>query len=548
MRRPNIWTLFVALSMLAGCGPAEPPAPPETPAAVPETPESPAAAAADERPNILFIMADDLGYTDVGFFGGEIPTPNLDALAFDGVRLTNFHAAPYCAATRASLFSGTTAMEAGLARHNDPLRPDVATLPDRLAAAGYHTYMAGKWNLGITAAESAQARGFESSYALGPPADNHLGHSNYPPVSEFAPDGAYLENGQAVTLPEDWFSSDLFTDKLIEYIGANVEDGVPWFGYLALTAPHWPLQAPDDWIDRYVDQYDGGYDALREARVASATELGVLPEGLTLDGYLGRAPAWDDLNEAEKDNLARAMEIYAAMVENIDWNFGRLVEFLEASGELEDTVIVFTSDNGPSGGDDTFYPSEMPRTDNDNSLANMGREWSFVAYGRGWGEAASAPFRDVKSSMYAGGTLVPTFVHHGTVANKGGFERAHLTIMDLLPTFVDIAGEPAPTEEFQGRAVVPVRGRSFWDLIQGGAAPEPVVTPWMTTRRGLVNWPWKIVAQGTPQEQRDQLQWGLYNLEADPGERQDLSDRHPDVKSEMEAHWAEYASRIGIEH
>ena len=236
MRRPNIWTLFVALSMLAGCGPAEPPAPPETPAAVPETPESPAAAAADERPNILFIMADDLGYTDVGFFGGEIPTPNLDALAFDGVRLTNFHAAPYCAATRASLFSGTTAMEAGLARHNDPLRPDVATLPDRLAAAGYHTYMAGKWNLGITAAESAQARGFESSYALGPPADNHLGHSNYPPVSEFAPDGAYLENGQAVTLPEDWFSSDLFTDKLIEYIGANVEDGVPWFGYLALTA------------------------------------------------------------------------------------------------------------------------------------------------------------------------------------------------------------------------------------------------------------------------------------------------------------------------
>ncbi len=535
MRRRYIPTIVVALSMLAGCD-------------RPAQPDTPAAPVADDRPNILFIMADDLGYTDVGFFGGEIATPNLDTLAFGGVRLTNFHAAPYCAATRASLFSGTTAREAGIAIHNDPLRPDVATLPERLVAAGYHTYMSGKWNLGITVEESAHARGFELSFALGPPADNHLGHSNFVTGTEFTPNGAYLENDQAVTLPEDWFSSDLFTDKLIEYIGTNADDGVPWFGYLALTAPHWPLQAPEDWIDRYADRYDDGYDVVREARVARAMELGLLPEGLTLEGYAGQAPPWNSLSEEHRNKLARAMEIYAAMVENIDWNIGRLVEFLEQSGELEETVIVFTSDNGPSGSDDTFYPSEMPRTDNDNSLANMGREWSFVAYERGWGEAASAPYRDVKSTVYAGGTLVPTFVYHGAVADKGGYERTYLTIMDLLPTFLGIAAEPAPTEQFHGRSVVPVRGRSFWDLIRGGAAPEPAITPWMTTRRGLVHWPWKIVAQGTPQEQREQLEWGLFNLEADPGERQDVSEEYSDVKSELEAHWADYASRIGIEH
>ncbi len=501
----------------------------------------------DERPNILFIMADDLGYTDTGAFGGEISTPNLDALAFDGVRFTNFHAAPNCAATRASLMSGTTSREAGVNAHNDPLKADVATLPERLGAAGYHTYISGKWNLGIKPEEGAQARGFELSYVLGPPVDNHLGHSNFPSYgSEYAPAGAYLENGERVTLPDDWLSSDLYTDKLIEYIDANADDGVPWFGYLALTAPHWPLQVSDDWIDRYADRYDDGYDALRDARVSRAMELGVLPEGLVLDGYVGEAPAWFSLSEDERNKLTRAMEIYAAMVENIDWNVGRLVEFLEDSGELENTVIVFTSDNGASGGDDTFDPPEMPRTDNDNSLANMGRQWSFTVYGRGWGEAATAPFRDVKGSVHAGGTLVPAFVRHTAVAGKGSVDDTYLTIMDLLPTFLSIAGEPAPTQMFQDREVQPVRGRSFWNLIQGGAAPEPAVTPWMTSdsRRAVVHWPWKIVAVPLPEGPRA---WGLFNLEDDPGERQDLSDQHSDVKRELMGHWAEYARRIGVE-
>lgn len=500
----------------------------------------------DERPNILFVMADDLGYTDIGAFGGEISTPNLDKIAFEGLRLTNFHAAPYCAPTRASLMTGTTARESGVSRHNDPLKPDVATLPERLLAAGYHTYISGKWNLGVTPEHGAMARGFEQSYVLGPPLDNHLGHSNYPDYgSEFAPAGAYLENGERVELPDDWYSSDLFTDKLIEYIDVNAGDGVPWFGYLALTAPHWPLQASEDWIDRYAGQYDDGYDEFRVARFARAMGLGVLPEGLTLDGYAGEAPAWADLSEAERKKLARAMEIYAAMVENIDWNFGRLIAYLEESGELDNTVVMFTSDNGASGRDDTFDPPEMPRTDNDNSLANMGRQWSYTAYDRGWAEAATAPFRDVKTSAYAGGTLVPTFIHHQGVTNNGGVDDTYLTIMDLLPTFLAIASEPAPTDSFMGRMVEPVRGRSFWEMVRGGSAPAPVVTPWMTTdsKRAVVDWPWKIVAMPLPQGPRP---WDLFNLEDDPGERRDVSDQFPEIKQRLMKHWEDYATGIGV--
>ena len=539
-----------SVAVLAGC---QSESPSDTPEAAVETEATvvPAAPVEDNRPNILFILADDLGYTDLGAFGGEISTPNLDTLAFEGVRLTNFHSAPYCAATRASLMSGTTTREAGVIIHNDTLRPDVATMPERLGAAGYHTYISGKWNLGITVEESAHARGFESSFALGPPVDNHLAHSNFPPVSEFAPGGAWLENGVSVTLPGDWFSTDLFTDKLMEQISSNLQDGAPWFGYLALTAPHWPLQAPEDWIDRYAGRYDEGYDVFREARVARAMELGVLPEGLVLDGYQGLAPAWNDLGDEQQAKLARAMEIYAAMVENIDWNIGRLVAYLEEAGELDDTVIIFSSDNGASGSDDTFVPPEMPRTDNDNSLANMGRQWSFTAYDRGWAEAATAPLREVKTSMYAGGTQVSTFVRHPDMANQGGFERTYLTVMDLLPTFLHIAEAPPPTDRFQGRQVVPVRGRSFWDLLRGGEPPDTTATPWITTidrQAALVLWPWKIVTRPTNGSDQDDppLEWDLFNLEDDPGERRDVSDLHTEIRADLLAHWAEYADRIGL--
>ena len=535
MRIPEkrISLAVVAIVLVAGCGQLEPP----------EADGQPTANAGNASPNILFIMVDDMGLTDLGSFGGEIPTPNLDTLAIEGVRLTNFHVGPICMVTRAMLMSGLSNREAGVTAHNDPLRSDVASLPERLRALGYHTYMAGKWNLGLSREQSPAARGFESSFALMPPADNHLGHSNF--ADDF---GAYLENGAPTSLPEAWYSSQLFTDKLISYIETNSGDGTPWFGYLALTAPHWPLQAQEDWIDRHAGRYDAGYDVVREARVRRARELGVLPHELSLEGYVGRAPRWEDLDASKRAGLARAMEIYATMTENMDMHIGRLLDYLRESGQFDNTVIVFTSDNGASGSDSTFAPRTMPRTDTNNSFANMGREWSYTAYGRGWAEAAMAPYRDVKGALHSGGTIAATFVHHSSVARQGGIEDTYLTVMDLLPTFVDIASGSAAGSRFEGRDVQVVRGRSFWPLVIGEAFGErSEAVPWMTVdhRRALVRWPWKVVTSQAQGPRPDgPLQWSLFDLESDPGERHDLSAEHPDLKAELIASWEDYGRHL----
>lgn len=547
-----VCSLAVAISvMVAGCQPADGPgaaatgnqAPGEAAEAGQETSAPAPAAPPDTRPNVLLIVVDDLGYTDVGSFGGEIPTPNLDALAMEGLRFTNFHAAPNCAPTRAMLMSGTTNAEAGVIRLDEPVRTDIANLPERLREAGYQTFMAGKWNLGIAPEDGPAARGFDASFALMKAGDNHLGASVFP-GNPPAYEGyfTHLENGEPAQLPEGWFSSRLYTDKLIEYLQVHAREGQPWFGYLALTAPHWPLQVPEDWIDRYAGRYDEGYDALRESRYRRAGELGIFPQDLTLEGYTGQAEPWEALSPERRAMYARSMEIYAAMVENMDMHVGRVLDFLRVSGQFENTVILFASDNGAPPEDLDFQPRTIPRTDTDSSLANLGREGSFAAIGPGWSEAVTAPYRGLKGSLYNGGTLVPAFIRHGDVAAAGGLERTYLAYMDILPTLLEVAGQATPGTSFNGREVQPVRGRSFWGLVTGRAggvreAGESV--PWMTVNRAaLVRWPMKVVANSNPIE--EQARWELFDLEADPGERRDLSGDFPELAAELSELWLEY--------
>lgn len=492
------------------------------------------------RPNILLIVADDMGYTDVGFFGAEIATPNLDAIASEGLRFSNFHAGSSCSPTRAMLMSGVTNREAGIAGPAAVLADNVATLPALLRDAGYHTYMAGKWHLGHEPQHSPAARGFESSFALVRAGDNHLGVSNYP-----VEDVAYRDNGEPVgNLPDGWFSSELYTDKLIEYIRSNESDGVPWFGYLAFTAPHWPLQLPEDWIDRYAGRYDEGYDVVRASRVRRARELGLLPDGLDLDGFQGAAPAWSELDDESKQTLTRSMELYAAMVENMDFHVGRVLDYLRESDQFDDTVIVFFSDNGASGSDASFRPVTFPRTDWDSTLPNMGREGSFVAIGRGWAEAATAPYRAVKGSLHEGGTLAAAFVHHRSVAEPGRIDHDYLSVMDVMPTLLEIAGTSHPGAEFQGQPVLRIRGRSFWPRVGGDTAPvhgDTDVIPWMTSnRRGAL-------VRGGFKVKKDDAEpdiWRLYDLGKDPGERTDLSEELPELKAELIAAFNEYAEGL----
>ena len=541
IRYPFLAIALVFLLFLPGCQMTDP---------ILKDGVEPVAGTLETRPNILLIVADDMGYTDIGSFGSEIPTPNLDALAMNGVRFVNFHAAPSCAPTRAMLMSGVTNREAGVAGTVDPVLSDnIAPLPALLQDVGYRTYMAGKWHLGHEPEQSPTTRGFDASYALVRAGDNHLGASNFP--SDVV---AYRENGHVVQLPDNWFSTELYTDKLIELLrDGEGSTEQPWFGYLAFTAPHWPLQAPTDWRNRAVGRYDEGYDVLRADRINRTRELGIIPETTSVNDYVGLAPAWESLDSESQRQQARAMELYAAMVENMDFHVGRIVEYLKTSNQFEETVILFFSDNGASGSDSSFRPRTIPRTDWDNSLSNMGNEGSFVAIGRGWAEATTAPYRNVKGSLYEGGTRAAAFLSHDSMPQGGHIDRGYLTVMDVLPTLLEIAGSVHPGIEFQGQPVLPIRGRSFWERAKGNASPvhdDSDVIPWMTSdeRAALVQGKWKIVRESAQGVNTDsQSAWKLYHLADDPWESTDLSGLHPQISAELIDLWNTYRAGLGIQ-
>ncbi|MCL4157918.1 UNVERIFIED_CONTAM: hypothetical protein GTU68_002347, partial [Idotea baltica] len=299
-----------------------------------------ASANTDDRPNFLLIVADDLGYTDLGVYGSEIETPNLDALARDGLILTDFHNQAVCAPTRAALLSGTDNRNAGGAMHQTPnqrdvpgyesyLNEDVVPFSEQLQNGGYNTYMAGKWHLGGESNQTPNARGFDRSFALMQGGASHYSDGRGMFANQRV--AFYKENGESIdntTLPEDFYTSDFYTDYIINSIDqGNTEE--PWFAYLAFTAPHWPLQAPDEYVEKYKGVYDDGYEALRESRIESAKALGVIPANAPTYPQLERLQGWDTLSDEEKAISAKEMEIYAGMVDSLDENVGRLIDHLK---------------------------------------------------------------------------------------------------------------------------------------------------------------------------------------------------------------------------
>ena len=530
-----------------------------------------AAPAADQRPNILLIVTDDMGYTDLGSFGSEIPTPNLDELAYSGVRLTNFHAAPACAPARAMLLSGMDNHEAGIGSMNikrffdngtEPVQTAtgyglpgyegylshrVAALPEVLRDAGYHTYMAGKWDLGRALVDETNpsGRGFESSFVQTTgtalhlrPADGgaHGGISRADPL-------VYRENWDVVTaLPEDYFSTEAYTDKIIEYIDENRDDGRPFFAYLALTAPHWPLQVPEDWLDRFAGLYDDGYDTVRDRRVERARELGIISPHADMSDFRRSSIPWAELDDTARTEHARRMEIYAAMVANMDYHVGRLAGYLRDTGEFDNTFILFMSDNGASSSAPAGFADGY-----DNSLANMGHRDSFIEYGPGWAEAATAPYRDTKGSMAEGGVLAAAFAAHATLSNIGGISREYLTMQDVMPTLLQLTGVEPPAGEYNHRPVLPIRGKSFLDHLQGGNSPvhgtDEAIGWELHGERALVRWPWKLLWIPSPGEE---TRWELFDLESDPFERSDLSAQRPELTRELIDAWFRYAEDVGV--
>jgi arylsulfatase/uncharacterized sulfatase len=308
------------------------------------------------RPNILLVLADDLGFTDLASYGSEISTPNIDALARQGVRFTNYHSAANCAPARAMLLTGVDAHLAGVPNIPEMLAPeqrrhahyqgvlgsDVVTVATLFEGAGYHTYMAGKWHLGKGPGQLPSARGFERTVALADSGADNWEQRPYIPLYDKA---NWYADGEEYQLPEDFYSSRFLVDKTIDFIDSNIEDGRPFFAYLPFQAVHIPVQAPQEFIDRYRGVYDTGWDKLREQRRTRALELGIIPEGSGME-RMSTTGDWDALDADQRRYEAKRMAVYGAMVEAMDHHLGRLVDYLKAHGQYDNTIIVFTSDNG----------------------------------------------------------------------------------------------------------------------------------------------------------------------------------------------------------
>lgn len=498
--------------------------------------------AADERPNVLLIVTDDMGYTDLGAFGGDdIATPNLDHLAMQGLRLTSFHVAPSCAPTRAMLMSGTGNHEAGLGTqisypefegqefYERYLPARIAALPEVLQQAGYHTYMAGKWHLGRgdeTDGTVPGRRGFEQSFALLQGGDGHV-HTVFEDPVEYSENGTRLK-----TPPSDFYSTTLFADKLIEQID-SASDSKPFFALFAPTAPHWPLQAPPGWLDRYRGSYDAGFDELCLRRMQGALEAGVLPVNADTSACPKEEVPWEELGDERRETYLRVMEIYAAMAEHLDLQIGRLVTHLEESGKLDNTWVLFLNDNGPQGGGfNTRFQGRLTAETRDNSLENLGLAWSWANIGQGWADAISAPFRDGKASQFEGGIRVPAFAWHADANRAGDTEGQLLTVMDIMPTILELTGTPVPGDNFANRTVLPMRGKSFAAVLQGETSvvhtPEEAIALDSAGRGVVMKGDWKIVRE-------IRGDWMLFNILEDPGEGTDLASMNPQKLAELVA-------------
>lgn len=523
----------------------------------------------DKRPNILLIVADDLGYSDLGSYGGEINTPVLDSLAKEGVRYTDFYVAPTCSVTRSMLLSGTDNHVAGLGNMGELLAPNqvgqpgyegvlnksVATVASLLRDSGYHTYMAGKWHLGMAPDQIPRARGFERDFSLLVGGGSHFNDGWN--IEWQIPKAPYTEDGKPLEkLPRDFYSTKTYTDKTIQFIDEGREDGKPFFAYMAFTAPHGPFHLPNNWLRRYKNRYDAGWDAVRMERLARMEELGIVDKGVNAADRLWFLPRASTFAPALRVALGRKMELYAAMVEHMDDQIGRVFDHLKEIGEYDNTVVIFFSDNGAEGNDLVGMVAGKPGTTGYLHAMNnfpqtghnyLGRKGSFAEYGPGWAQVSSVPFRLYKGFVAEGGTRSPLIVSGPGVQGAGEINReAVLHVMDIAPTLLEVAGVQYPST-FEGREIVPMQGKSWAGMLEGKTRSPRNSGDWLgwelfgnkAIRRG----DWKVTWLYEPFGTGD---WQLFNLAEDPGEQYDLSDKNPGEKKELVALWDEYVKTNGV--
>ena len=536
----------VVASLLAATVPAQTPA--QTPA---------------KKPNIVILLGDDLGYADIGAFGSEIKTPNIDALAQDGVRFTNFYTHASCSPTRSMLLSGvdthvnglgnmdewTAPNQRGVPGYEGYLNNQVTTLPQVLKDSGYHTYMVGKWHMGKAPDQIPAARGFERDFSLLDGAGSYWDMTNFTgasPKSVFTEDGRYLTQ-----LPDDYYATKTYTDKLINFIDANHDDGKPFFAYVAHQAPHDPYHLPKEWRNRHVGEYDKGWDIVRKERLKRQIELGIMPADTQLAERMWFLPDPIALAPASRAVLGKKMELYAGMVENLDFHIGRLVEHLKKIGEYENTIFMVFGDNGAEGTDlfksiagtpgtrDFLFAAIQWSQTHPNAWGDPG---SYVAYGPMWAQVSMTPFSQYKGWVAEGGVRNALIVSGPAVQRpKSSINHGLMHVADIMPTLLDVAGTNYPKQQ-AGRNLPELIGKSWAPVLAGKAESprsEKDYLGWeIFGNRAIRQGEWKLRWQHKPLGKGG---WELFNLASDPAERTDLAAAEPEKVKSMVALWDAYA-------
>jgi len=523
----------------------------------------------NKRPNFLLIVADDLGYSDLGSYGGEIKTPVLDDLAQQGMRYTNFYVSPTCSVSRSMLLSGTDNHVAGLGNMGELAAPNqvgnpgyegvlnkrVASVAELLQDNGYHTYMVGKWHLGMKPDQIPHARGFERDFSTMVGGGSHFDDAWN--IEWQIPKMPYTEDGRPVEeLPKDFYSTKTYTDKTLQFIEEGRQDGKPFFAYMAYTAPHGPLHLPDDWLRRYKNRYDEGWDAIRQQRLSRMQELGIMDKDVNAADRLYFMPRSTALTPAVRVMQGRKMELYAGMVEYMDDQIGRVFDYLKEIGEYDNTVVIFISDNGAEGNDLRAMVAGQPGSfgflhgmnnfaeDGHNSL---GRKGTYAEYGPLWAQVSMAPFRIYKGWVSEGGIRSPLIVSGPGVQGAGEINKqAILNITDIAPTMLELAGIEHPAS-YKGREIVPIQGKSWKRMLSGNTESPRASDDWLGFElfgnRAIRQGDWKISWLYEPFGTED---WQLFNLAEDPGEQRNLSDKFPDKRKELIALWDEYVKTNGV--
>jgi len=548
-------TLASAL-LISGCSLA-PKAPPEN------TTKS-------KQPNVLILIADDMGYSDIGAFGSEIQTPNIDSLAKEGISFSNFHVGAACSPTRTMLISGVDNHLAGLGNMHEILADNqfgkpgyeghlnnsVVSIATLLKDAGYHTYMAGKWHLGGTKESIPYARGFEESFALAESGADNWVEMPYAPMYKRV---HYFENEHEVSLPtKDYYSSDFYTQRIIDNIESNRKDGKPFLAWVGFQAVHYPHQAPKAFIDKYNGVYDAGWKELRQSRLQRQKAMGLIPENVVLDEKFEKTsvkdwqlPDWSALSDEEKKFNARRMQTYAGMADNMDHNIGKILSYLEKIGELDNTLIIFMSDNGADpnllSSQEAFrpwYKKNYPYTyieDYQGDYSTMGQKGSYTDYGPGWAATANTPNSYFKTFSTEGGLRVPFIARFPGKIKANSKSKTFAFVKDIYPTILEVTGIKKPGNTYRGRKIHQPDGVSAWSVLTGKAenihSESEAIGYELAGSSAIFQGKYKLSINPPP---KGNGQWELYDISIDPSELHNLAAQMPELVAKLTKAYTKY--------